>query len=56
MKQVLEEARRVIAYRDSELGVNAPKTLVLGMSSRRNLCIHPRVRLCLCCTCFDHFC
>src|SRR5687767_1739756 len=29
--QVLEEARRVISYRDEELGTAAPKTLVMGM-------------------------
>jgi DNA excision repair protein ERCC-2 len=43
LEKVLEEARRVIAYREQDLGVQAPKTLCLGLSSRRNLCIHPRV-------------
>lgn len=40
---MLEEARTVLAYRDKELAGKAPKTLCLGLSSRRNLCIHPRV-------------
>jgi DNA excision repair protein ERCC-2 len=43
IEKVLEEARRVYAYRDKELGANAPKFLCIGLSSRRNLCIHPRV-------------
>ncbi|KYQ93313.1 transcription factor IIH component [Tieghemostelium lacteum] len=43
IEQATEEARRVIQYRNSELGDQAPKTLVMAMSSRRNLCVHPRV-------------
>eukprot|EP01133_Synstelium_polycarpum_P009158 gene9158-10747_t len=43
IEQAMEEARRVLAYRDSELGDAAPKTLCMAMTSRRNLCIHPRV-------------
>eukprot|EP01132_Coremiostelium_polycephalum_P004981 gene4981-6202_t len=43
IEQATEEARRVLAYRNSELGESAPKTLCMAMSSRRNLCIHPRV-------------
>jgi hypothetical protein len=42
--QAVEELRRVIAYRDQELGDNPPKFLGLALSARRNLCIHPRVR------------
>jgi DNA excision repair protein ERCC-2 len=41
--KALEEARVVLAYRNKELGPSAPKTLCIGLSSRRNLCIHPRV-------------
>ena len=33
----------MLKYRQGELGDKAPKALVLGMTSRRNLCIHPRV-------------
>ncbi len=40
--QVLEEAKIVLGYRDKEL-TNPPKSLCLGLTSRRNLCIHPRV-------------
>ena len=43
LQQVLEECRRVVGYVEQELGSKAPKTLALGMSSRRNLCVHPRV-------------
>jgi len=43
IEQATEEARRVINYRNSELGSSAPKTLCMSMSSRRNLCVHPRV-------------
>ena len=40
---MVEEARRVFEYRDSLLGDAAPPYLCLALSSRRNLCIHPRV-------------
>lgn len=40
--QVLEEARRVIAYIEANHKAET-KILCLGMSSRRNLCIHPEV-------------
>ncbi|EGC30807.1 hypothetical protein DICPUDRAFT_50564 [Dictyostelium purpureum] len=43
IEQATEEARRVLNYRNSQLGEKAPKTLCISMSSRRNLCIHPRV-------------
>jgi DNA excision repair protein ERCC-2 len=33
----------VVAYRDQELGDDAPKFLGLALSARRNLCIHPQV-------------
>jgi len=43
IEKVLEEARRVFSYRDKELGIHAPNILCVGLTSRRNLCIHPRV-------------
>jgi hypothetical protein len=43
IEKVLEEAKRVLAYRDQEMGANAPRTLCVGLSSRKNLCIHPDV-------------
>jgi len=46
-EKVVEEARRVIAYRDREIekdGGKPPSILCLALSSRRNLCIHPSVR------------
>jgi DNA excision repair protein ERCC-2 len=43
IEKVLEEAKRVLGYREKELGDAAPKALCLGMSARRNLCAHPRV-------------
>mmetsp|Transcript_14369 Transcript_14369/g.23917 ORF Transcript_14369/g.23917 Transcript_14369/m.23917 type:complete len:770 (+) Transcript_14369:56-2365(+) len=43
MEKVLEELRGVIAYRESVLGAAGKQILALGLSSRKNLCIHPRV-------------
>ncbi|EAL73159.1 transcription factor IIH component [Dictyostelium discoideum AX4] len=43
IEQATEEARRVLQYRNSEMGEESPKTLCMSMSSRRNLCIQPRV-------------
>lgn len=43
VSKTLEELRAVIAYRDLELGPQAPPTLALALSSRRNLCVHPMV-------------
>lgn len=43
IEKALEEAKRVFAYRDQELKVNHPDYLCVGLSSRRNLCIHPVV-------------
>lgn len=40
--KVLEEAKVVLDYRNKELGT-APSTLALGLSSRRNMCVHPEV-------------
>jgi len=43
IEKVLEEAKRVLLYRDTEMGADAPQTLCVGLSSRKNLCIHPEV-------------
>lgn len=46
IEKVVEEAKRVLAYRNEELqkmGLEKPKTLCLSMSSRRNLCINSDV-------------
>lgn len=40
--QVLEELRKLQAYQEKELGKQA-QILALGLSSRKNLCIHPRI-------------
>ncbi len=42
-RQAVEELKWVIAYRDSELGGNAPKFLGLALSARKNLCINEKV-------------
>ncbi|GBG88390.1 hypothetical protein CBR_g47089 [Chara braunii] len=42
MEKVLAELRLLQAYQEKELG-NQAKILALGLSSRKNLCIHPRV-------------
>ncbi|KAL6056392.1 General transcription and DNA repair factor IIH helicase subunit XPD [Balamuthia mandrillaris] len=42
IEKVVEELRRVVAYRDEELGQHKPRFLGLALSARRNLCIHPR--------------
>ncbi|GMH35311.1 hypothetical protein BSKO_03179 [Bryopsis sp. KO-2023] len=43
MEKVLAELRELIAYRDKYLGSKPPEILALGLSSRKNLCIHPEV-------------
>jgi len=43
MAKTMEEIRRVIAYRTSEVGEGGGKILALCLSSRKNLCIHHRV-------------
>jgi DNA excision repair protein ERCC-2 len=43
VEKTMEELRRVIQYRDAEMGLSAPKTLCIALSSRKNLCIHPQV-------------
>lgn len=42
MEKVLDELRTLQAYQEKELG-KAAKILALGLSSRKNLCIHARV-------------
>eukprot|EP01041_Mallomonas_annulata_P008123 gene8123-16671_t len=42
MTKCMEEIRRVIDYRKSVLGPDGGKVLALCLSSRRNMCIHPR--------------
>jgi DNA excision repair protein ERCC-2 len=44
LSKTMEEVRGVLAYRDNELGISAPQTLAVALSSRKNLCIHPDVR------------
>ena len=44
MEKVLEELKVLEAYRDEEFGQSrAQKMLAVGLSSRRNLCVHERV-------------
>lgn len=44
MEKVLAELRELIAYRSKYFQEGkSPKILALGLSSRKNLCIHPRV-------------
>lgn len=39
---MLEELRKLQAYQEQELGKQA-QILALGLSSRKNLCIHPKI-------------
>ena len=43
MVKCMEEIKRVIAYRTDMLGTAGGNVLALCLSSRRNMCIHPRV-------------
>ena len=43
MTKCMEEIKRVIAYRTKMLGPEGGKVLALCLSSRRNMCIHPKV-------------
>lgn len=43
IEKVLEEMRGIVAYIESRLG-RRPNFVGLGLSSRKNLCIHPDVR------------
>jgi hypothetical protein len=47
MEKVLEELRKLQAYQEKALG-KAAKMLALGLSSRKNLCIHPQVCMYVC--------
>jgi DNA excision repair protein ERCC-2 len=47
-RQVLAELKELIAYRSKYLGggqtgAGGPPILALGLSSRKNLCVHPTV-------------
>ena len=44
IEKTVEELKRVIAYRSSELGPTPPRFLGLALSSRKNLCINEKVR------------
>jgi len=41
--KVVEELKRLVKYYENETGQEA-NTLGLALSSRKNLCVHPRVR------------
>ena len=50
MEKVLEELQGVIDYRDKsfaednpDLAKNSPRVLAIGLTTRRNLCLHPEV-------------
>ncbi len=43
MFKTMDEIRRVMAYREKEVGPAGNKVLALCLSSRKNMCIHPRV-------------
>lgn len=47
MEKVLAELKELVEYRDKyfhQPGLEPPKILALGLSSRKNLCVHPRVQ------------
>lgn len=46
MEKVLEELRTYLEFRDRcliEEGMEVPSLLALGLSSRKNLCVHPEI-------------
>ena len=43
MAKCAQELKRVIRYREECLGPDGAKVLTVCLSSRRNMCIHPRV-------------
>ncbi|KAF6250426.1 DNA repair helicase [Scenedesmus sp. NREL 46B-D3] len=43
MEKVLAELQELIEYRNKYLGPTPPPIMALGLSSRKNLCIHPQV-------------
>ena len=43
MEKALEELRELIKYRESVIGTAGGKILALGLSSRRNMCVHDEI-------------
>ncbi len=43
MEKALEELAKLIEYRKQHLGPDGAKILALGLSSRRNMCVHPDI-------------
>jgi len=43
IEKALEELKRLMQYREKELGTPSDFTAI-GLTSRRNLCLHERVR------------
>lgn len=43
MEKVLEELKNLVKFREEDAGVKAP-ILALGLSSRKNMCVHRQVR------------
>lgn len=43
MAKCVEELKRLVAYRQQHLGVDGAKLTAVCLSSRRNMCVHPRV-------------
>jgi DNA excision repair protein ERCC-2 len=43
MEKVLAELKELVAYRQQHLSSDTVPILALGLSSRKNLCIHPRI-------------
>ena len=39
----MEEIRRVIKYRVKMIGPEGGKVLAICLSSRRNMCVHPKI-------------
>ncbi|CAG9460982.1 unnamed protein product [Pedinophyceae sp. YPF-701] len=44
MEKVLEELRELMAYRKKVMPEQHAEILALGLSSRKNMCVHPRVQ------------
>lgn len=42
MQKCMEEVKKVIDYRTKLIGVEGSKVLAVCLSSRRNMCIHPK--------------
>lgn len=43
MEKVLAELAGLVEYRNTHLTENPPPILATGLSSRKNMCVHPRV-------------